>query len=275
VVFLRYFYRVNHCKYFMKIVFTMLLCGVVFCATAQTDTLRAGVYSEGKTQLLADVEKREILSGKTHDLDLFRIYTLSIKPGAVYIPSKRDVETEQLIIVKEGSLTLMLNDSTKTVGPGSLALVLAGDKILITNKSTAPASWFVLNFVSKNPVNIQRGQSDGPSFIKDWSDMHATKTAVGEARPVFNRTTSMFEKFDVHATALNPGMASHPPHTHRVEELILMLQGSLQEQIAQDKFMAYAGDCIFLTSGILHGPKNISNEQCYYYAIQWHNLKTD
>ncbi|HCN83153.1 MAG TPA: cupin, partial [Sphingobacteriaceae bacterium] len=182
---------------------------------------------------------------------------------------------EQFIVVQSGRLKLMLKDSVKVVGPGSLALVLAGDNIRFQNTSDEPATWYVINYESVNAVNIQRGHEAGASFIKDWEQLRVNKTAKGETRAVFDRATSMFERFEVHATALNPGYASHDPHTHRVEELILMLKGSIQEHIGQNEYMANAGDCIFLSSGILHGPKNTGTEQCYYYAIQWHNLKTD
>jgi (S)-ureidoglycine aminohydrolase len=262
----------------MKAFFLILMMvAASLCTIAQTDALHAGVYnySDSKTQKIGVVEKRQLIAGKTLDLQTFEIYTLTLPTGKSYTPPLTDSKFEQLIIVKSGIIKLMLKDSVKTVGAGSLALVLAGDNIGFQNTSDQPATWYVIHYESKNPVNIQRGNDAGPSFIKDWNSLKVNKSPKGETRAVFDRATSMFGRFDVHATALNPGYASHDPHTHRVEELILMLNGSIQEQIAQDKFMTNAGDCIFLSSGILHGPKNISNEQCYYYAIQWHNLKTD
>jgi (S)-ureidoglycine aminohydrolase len=262
----------------MKFLFTLLFLGIVSYAIAQTGTLHAGVYSWSNTKVQKNgvIEKRIILKGETLDLKNFEIYTSTLDPASAYIPPGSESRFERLIIVKSGTLKLTLNDTTKTVGPGSLALVLADDKnIAFSNPSSKPVTWYVLNYESKNPANIKRGNGAGHSYIQDWNSLHVNVTSKGETRAVFVRPTSMFEKLDVHATALNPGFASHDPHTHRVEELILMLKGSVQEVIAQDKFDAQEGDCIFLSSGILHGPKNISNSQCYYYAIQWHNLKTD
>jgi (S)-ureidoglycine aminohydrolase len=262
----------------VKFIFTLFVAGIASCAMAQTDALRAGVYSwsNSKVQKTGTLEKRVILKGKTLDLQSFEIYTLTLPAGGAYAPPASDSRFEQLIIVKSGTLKITLNDSTKTVGACSIALILASDKTTaIANASPQPATWFVLNYKSVNPVNIKRGHNAGPSFIKDWNQLKVNVTPKGETRALFVRPTSMFEKLDVHATALNPGFASHDPHTHRVEELILMLKGDVQEQIGQDKFDAHEGDCIFLSSGILHGPKNISNSQCYYYAIQWHNLITD
>jgi uncharacterized cupin superfamily protein len=250
----------------MKILFAMLAMVISSCAMAQTDALHAGVYNWSNSKILhiAGVEKRQVLAGKTLDLKRFEIYTLTLPAGKTYTPSLTDSKFERLIVVKNGHVKLLLKDTMQTVGFGSLALVLAGDKISFQNTSNKPATWYVIKYESVNAPDIKGGNDAGPSFIKDWNSLTVNTSPKGETRAVFDRGTSMFGRFDVHATALNPGFSSHDPHTHRVEELI-----------AQDKFDAHAGDCIFLTSGILHGPKNIGNEQCYYYAIQWHNLKTD
>lgn len=261
----------------MKSILAILLMAVVSGAFAQAPSLQAGVYSGNNSPVKKTgvAEKRQILAGKTLDLQQFDIYTLTIPAGKTYTPPLSDSKLEQLIVVRSGYITLMLNDSAKTVGPGSVALVLAGDKIKFDNRSAQPATWYVINYLSVNPVDIKRGHDAGPSFIKDWDALNVNRSAKGETRAIFDRATSMFGRFDVHATALDPGYASHDPHTHRVEELILMLNGSVEETIAQDKFDAHTGDCIYLSSGILHGPKNVFNQQCYYLAIQWHNLKTD
>jgi len=243
-------------------------------ATAQTDTLQAGVYNWSNAKIIksGEAEKRQVINGKTGDLKVFDIYTLTLPSGKSYELPAADDKFEKIIIVKSGNITLKLNDSSKTVGYGRLALVLPGEQISFKNTSGAPATWYVINFESVDPVDNKRGRHAGPSFIKDWNLLKVSKTEKGESRNVFNRPTAMFNLFDAHATALNSGYASHPPHVHRQEELILMLTGSVQEHIGTGEFMANAGDCIYLSSGILHGPKNIAQQQTYYYAIQWHRL---
>ncbi|MBC7401344.1 MAG: cupin domain-containing protein [Mucilaginibacter sp.] len=245
------------------------------CSLAQSNTLPSDVYSPGKAiKFNTDVGKNQVLKGATLDLKILDIYTLSLAAGKTYIlPVNSNIE--QLIVVKSGSVNLILKDTTQTVGPGSIALVLAGDKISFKNPSDKPVSWFVLSYQSTNPVNLQRGHDAGPSFIKNWDLLKVNKSVKGETRSLFDRPTTMFERFEIHATALNPGYASHDPHTHRVEEIILMLNGGVLETINQGTKDARAGDCIYLASGSLHRPINNTNQQCYYLAIQWHILKTD
>lgn len=261
----------------MKTFFTALAMLLASYAMAQTNALKAGVYTwaNTKAQKLGAVEKKQMLAGRTLDLQRFEIYTLTLQAGKTYTPPDTNSRYEELIVVKSGDLQLTLNDSVKTVGPGSIGLVLAGDRATFKNTSSEPVTWFVINYRSINPVDMRRGADAGPSFIKNWNDLRVKKTTVGETRAVFDRATTMFGRFDVHETTLNPGQASHPPHTHRVEELILMLTGKVHEQIAKSKFDANAGDGIYLSSQILHGPINLSNAPCSYFAIQWHNLKTD
>ncbi len=260
----------------MKSLFTALVICMSLHAVAQIDSLPAAVYSlsKAKPQKMGVVEKRQILLGKTLDLKRFEVYTLTLGAGKSYDPPAADSKSEQLIIVKSGNIKLILPDSSKTVGPGSLALVLEGDKIKFENTSAEPVTWFVLHFQSKNE-NIKRGHDAGPSFIKDWKTLKVSVAPKGETRMVYDRPTTMFERFDVHATVLNNGFNSHDPHTHRAEELILMINGNSQFQIGQEKFQAQNGDAVLMASKILHAAQNVGTAPCGYYAIQWHNLKGD
>jgi (S)-ureidoglycine aminohydrolase len=259
-------------KYLTIVCLTFITCRLF----AQTDTLHAGVYRSGnnKPQTNGTVLKQKILSGTTLDLSHFEVNILTLKANKIYTPPLDDKKLERLIVVKSGLLNITLGDSSKTVGPGSLALILVGDDVKFKNSSTEPVSWYVLNFKSTNE-NIKRGHDAGASFIKDWNALTATITPKGETRQVFDRPTTMFERFDVHATVLNNGFNSHDPHTHRAEELILMIKGNSQFQIGQEKFHAGVGDAVFMASKILHAAQNTGSAPCGYYAIQWHNLKAD
>ena len=260
----------------MRSILTVVAIFVASCAMAQTDSLHAGVYSlsKAKPQKVGVLEKRQILAGTTLDINKFEVYTLTLPAGKKYTSTSADSKFEQLIVVKSGIIKLTVNDTSKTVGPGSLALVLVGDKISFENTSAEPVIWFVLNYQTKME-DSKRGHDAGPSFIKDWNDLEVTKTGKGETRNVYDRPTSMFERFDVHATVLNNGFNSHDPHTHRAEELILMINGNCQFQIGQDKVQAQNGDAVLMASKVSHAAQNVGTAPCGYYAIQWHLLKKD
>lgn len=240
---------------------------------AQKDTLPSKVFSwnTAKVQKEGKIERRKFLEGSTLDLSNLEIHTSTLLPGESNHPPKATTDAEELIIIKEGYVTATVEDSTKMLGPGGLILLMAGDKQSITNTSKKSATYYVLLFKSKDGLDNQRGKAGGRSLIKDWSEYVTLQTDKGESRPIFDRPTGMFKRFDVHATALNPGKASHPPHTHRTEEIILMIKGNGEMQIGETFHKAITGDVILLNSNVPHAFKNTGDKQCGYFAIQWHS----
>lgn len=253
-------------------VLSLLTILITTCLLAQTDSLSSGVYnwSNAKAEKNKTGEKKDILKGNTLDLSGLQIHTSTLESGLTNHPPVVYNDLEELIIVKEGSLTLSINDTSKILGEGGLALIVAGDKQNCSNNSGKPVTYYVLSFHVKDPVNIQRGKTGGGSFMKDWGELTMKKMDRGESRPIFDRPSSLFVRFDVHATALNAGFDSHLPHTHRAEEIILLTKGNGEIQIGQTLHKATAGDVIFLEANVLHAFKNTGNQQCGYYAIQWH-----
>ena len=165
----------------------------------------------------------------------------------------------------------MIKDTSRILNAGGFALIVAGDSQSFQNISDKPATYYVLSFKSKNPVNIQRGNQEGGSIIKDWNELAVTQTDIGESGQAFDKSTSMFVRFNIIAINLNPGMISHLPHTHRAEEIILVIKGDVQMQIAEGFHNSTAGDIIFLEANVPHALKNTGSKQCSYYSIQWHN----
>lgn len=254
------------------IVLSLLTLLISSCLVAQNDSLPSGVYnwSNVKAEKNKTGEKKDILKGETLDLSGLQIHTSTLLPGLTNHPAVAYNDREELVIIKEGSLTLTINDTSKILEKGGLALIVAGDKQNCINNSSKPVTYYVISFHAKDAVNIQRGKIGGGSFMKNWDELTMKKTDRGESRPVFDRPSSMFVRFDVHATALNAGFNSHLPHTHRAEEIILLIKGSGEEQIGQDLHKATEGDVIFLEANVLHAFKNTSSQPCGYYAIQWH-----
>lgn len=254
----------------LLLAFTFLVANNLF---AQNDTLPSAVYSwtKAKIETAGKIERRQILKGSTSDLVNLEIHTSTLLPGQINHQPGANMNAEELIIIKEGSVKATVEDSTKILGPGGLILLLAGDKQSFTNTSEKPVTYYVLAFKSKDGLHTERGKSAGGSFTKDWNEYVTIQTDKGESRPIFDRPSSMFKRFDVHATALNPGFASHAPHTHRAEEIILMIKGNGTMQIGEKFLPATAGDVILVNSTVPHAFKNTGNVQCGYFAIQWHS----
>jgi len=137
------------------------------------------------------------------------------------------------------------------------------------NNSDAIVVYYVISYKPKAGINITRGKENGGSVILDWKELPVKKTEKGESRQVFEKPTAAFSKLSIHVTNLNAGTASHAPHIHRNEEIMLLLKGNGELQVGQAFQQGNKGDIMYLEANVLHAFKNTGAEQCSYYAIQW------
>ena len=79
----------------------------------------------------------------------------------------------------------------------------------------------------------------------------------------------MQKRFEMHITTLKEGLSSHDPHTHRAEEIILMINGETEMLIGDKNYQGKTGDFYYAGSNMLHGIKNIGQAACMYFAIQF------
>jgi quercetin dioxygenase-like cupin family protein len=106
--------------------------------------------------------------------------------------------------------------------------------------------------------------------IVDWDSLTPRTTAAGQTRPVFDNPTPTLEKFEVHVTTLQPGMASHPPHHHPWEEMLLIKEGDVEVSINGKKQHAGPGYMIFFASNDPHNLQNAGSKPATYYVINFY-----
>lgn len=257
----------------ITICFAIIIVNTSLLMAQKTDSLPARVYNW--TSLTPKKEEnrvvRQVMEGSTTSLSHFEVHSTTLEPGKAPHPPHAHEDMEELIIIKEGQVKITINDTSKILGPGSIAFAMPGDKHGIENTGNTKATYYILKYKSKLPMNTDRAKQHGGSFMLDWNDLVFKKTEKGGRRDFFNRPTSQLEKFEMHTTALNPGFDSHAPHTHKEEEIILLLKGNVEMYIAGNLYKAAPGDVIFLSSGVSHALKNTGNEQCEYFAFQWRN----
>ena len=102
-----------------------------------------------------------------------------------------------------------------------------------------------------------------------WDEVEKKTTDKGFSRMFYNHPTSMTTKFDMHATTLKEGIASHAPHTHAEEEIVLMLRGKGKMNVDGKFYDVVPGQLIFLSSEISHAIENAGKGECEYFAFQW------
>jgi quercetin dioxygenase-like cupin family protein len=122
------------------------------------------------------------------------------------------------------------------------------------------------------PVNSSKvviGES-----VYDWNTMEVKKTPIGETRTVLRGPTATLDELEMHVTTLNPGEASHPPHKHPNEELIILDQGTVEALINGEWKRVGTGSVIFNASDVMHSLRNVGDTPATYHVVNWHTDKT-
>jgi quercetin dioxygenase-like cupin family protein len=102
-----------------------------------------------------------------------------------------------------------------------------------------------------------------------WGDMRPTKTEVGELRSVVRQPTRTLDELEMHITTLDPHTASHKPHIHRNEEMVIVREGTLQAHVNGKEIVVPAGGVLFFASMQPHAVQNIGDTPATYYVINW------
>jgi XRE family transcriptional regulator, regulator of sulfur utilization len=102
-----------------------------------------------------------------------------------------------------------------------------------------------------------------------WEDMQAKKTDVGELRSVVRQPTRTLDELEMHITTLNPRTASHPPHTHPNEEMVIVKEGTLQAHVNGKEVVVGPGSVLFYASMQPHAVQNIGDTPATYFVINW------
>ena len=175
---------------------------------------------------------------------------------------------ELFFIVKSGPVQVQMNNTVKQLDKGSVVFLLPEDEVVFKNTGRDQVEIYEMQMQSFSP-DQQRGRSAGNSFMMDWYDMEYRAHERGGVRQLFDRNTVMTNRFDIHITSLNPGISSHPPHTHVNEEIILMIDGEGEMILGEKKQHITTGDAAWVESMIPHNITNVAKRPAVYFAIQW------
>jgi quercetin dioxygenase-like cupin family protein len=107
------------------------------------------------------------------------------------------------------------------------------------------------------------------SQVFDWKDMVAKPNATGEVRTVIRAPTVTLDELEIHITTLKPGLASHAPHQHPNEEMLIVREGTVEALVDGQLKRVGPGSIIFQASNQLHNIKNVGDVPATYHVINW------
>lgn len=250
------------------------LAGVVLSAStamSQSMPVKAGVYAWRAADPVSGTNwrsERSVLSGSTLDLDTLDVRAITLAARATPDTATGRDSLESFVLVKEGKVQATLAGVTSALGPGGVALVLPGDRLVITNTGSVPARYYLFTYRSKAPMDMNRGRQAGGSFMLDYADLTEKPTGVGFRRDVVNRPTAMFKRFESHWSSVKEGVQNHATHTHRADEFMMMTKGNVQLLIGTTEPRATLGDVVFLGSMLRHSLVSKGPGPAQYLVIQ-------
>lgn len=256
---------------FMKYIFILAISIMSSSMPAQERPLKSGVlhWSDLPVKPGTERETRPIFEGTAPGLEYLEIHATTQAVGAKPRPPHASKDIEELIIVKEGKVKVTINEQTTVLGAGGIAIILPQETQTFENVGDAPLTYYVFRYRSKNPMNVERGKSNGGSLLLNRDSLEFKSSVKGGSQAYFNRPTSMFENFEMHTTQLNKIGPSHAPHAHVDTEVILVIDGKAKVSINGTDYEGIPGDLFFITSNLAHAAGNGSSAICSYFAFKW------
>ena len=106
-----------------------------------------------------------------------------------------------------------------------------------------------------------------PSKTYPFDDIPVKVNGANKSRAVFNGVTHTGFPLEVHETELGPHGAPHPPHQHVHEEMLVVLEGTVEFTVNGTATRLGPGSIAYAASNDLHGPSNPTDKPCRYCVV--------
>ena len=262
----------------MKKILFFLFPLIPLCVLSQQDVARKPwqaipsrkyVWQTPQDKISQNILSTTILEGSGYDMAYVQMLGQTLMPAKKNDRLQVPRDEEHLLLIKSGELVITIGDSTWVIGPGSIALLMPSQQYFIKTPTDDQCDYYVMKYRSRLPVDTDRGKNAGGSIVRDWKKLHFAAHERGGVRKYFERPTAMCKRFEMHVTTLKEGLKSHDAHTHRAEEIVLIIDNKTEMQIGDQFIKGEAGDVYYLGSNLLHGIKNDGRGMCSYFAYQF------
>jgi (S)-ureidoglycine aminohydrolase len=246
----------------MNKILSFLFAFILFEGQAQIVASKVYSFDSPAAETTKKYTKKMFFIGETRDFQTMSLEAFEL-PKNMKMKVKNPL-MESLVIIKAGQLDVTLNGQTNTLGAGSIALLMPGDKLDLESKGAA--SYYLMQYRSKDKGGLTRATG---SFVRDWDKIEFKTHDKGGIRNFYNQETAECKRMEMHVTNLNAGIKSHDPHTHRAAEIVLMIKGKSEMELGDNIYHGQTGDIYYLGSNIPHAIKNVDSEQIQYFAFQF------
>ena len=145
----------------MKKLLLLIVFSIPFLGFAQLPVVPSKMYSwkEPTDKRENNIVSAVLFEGSAYDMEYLQMSANAITPAKKKVSLQIPDNEEHLLIVKTGILTIGFKDSTWSIGGGSVALLMPGEKYALQNK-TSDRLYFLPNEIS---LKITDGPGAGTS----------------------------------------------------------------------------------------------------------------
>lgn len=135
----------------------------------------------------------------------------------------------------------------------------------ITRREICRAALPLLLLTSK--LSAEPQASTLPSGFYNFDDLPARHAGSLTYRPIVDGKIFEGCHIELHESDLAPQSVPHQPHHHRHEEMVLIVEGTLEFTINGKTTRAGAGSVAFFGSGDEHGIRNPTDTNAKYFVF--------
>jgi quercetin dioxygenase-like cupin family protein len=107
-----------------------------------------------------------------------------------------------------------------------------------------------------------------PGKVYHSSQIPYVGDAKKKGRRFFQGAEHSGFNLEAHETVLGAGTETHPPHSHEHEEIIVVVEGTVEITVGGKPETVEAGSLIYYAPNRPHGLRNAGSTPCRYYVIE-------
>jgi quercetin dioxygenase-like cupin family protein len=100
-----------------------------------------------------------------------------------------------------------------------------------------------------------------------FEDLPVKTNGQNRSRAILKGETHSGFPIEMHLTELAPGQAPHPPHHHVHEEMVMMVEGTLEVTISGRSVTLGPGSSAYAASNEEHGWRNTGSSRALYFVL--------
>jgi quercetin dioxygenase-like cupin family protein len=106
-----------------------------------------------------------------------------------------------------------------------------------------------------------------PSKTFRFEDLPVKQNGQNASRAIMNGLTHSGFAIEVHETDLAPGEAPHPPHHHVHEEMVIVVEGTVEFTVNGVTSRLGPGSVMYAASNDEHGQRNVGDVRARYVVV--------